>query len=118
MNRFKQEEARKHRQARAGLSEQEIKQLDHEDAIQTEIEQLARKIHAEKFPEEYDFIFDDHVDYTNRRKGVNPMSDDYIINVANKREEQGVSPLSDSGDSTSRDTWDIARAEAEARVRG
>ena len=118
MNRFKKEEARKHQEARVGLTELETKQLDHDEAIEEEINQLARSIHSDQFSEEYDVMFDSIADANERKRGINPMSDSYIKKVAVKREEQGVSPLLDSGEPMSRDTWEIAYAEAEARVRG
>ena len=117
MNRFKTEEAIKHRESRSGLSEQEVNKLGREEAIQNEITILARSIHAERFPEEYNFIFDDHVDYANRKKGINPMNDDSINKVAVERAELNVSPLGDNGMSVSDDTWGIAYAEAESRIR-
>ena len=58
MNRFRKEERAAHRAARSGLSELEIAQLDQDEAVETEIVELARVIHAEKFPEEYDHYFD------------------------------------------------------------
>ena len=117
MNRFKKEEQRKHNESRSGLSEQEVNKLDREEAIEHEITILARSIHAEQFSEEYDFMFDDHVDYSNRKKGINPASDDSINKVAVERTEAGVSPLSLSGMPVSNDSWKIAYEQAEARIR-
>ena len=118
MNRFKLEQQRKHNALRAGLSEHEIKRLDRDEAVKAEIFKLAEKIHRSKYPEEYCHTLDDHVDHAQRKKGINPMSEEYISSVAHKRAEAGVSPLSKNGMPVSDDTWKIAYAEAEALVRG
>jgi len=118
MNRFKREEQSRHKAIREGMSPLEIKRLDREKAVQVEIFELSGKIHRSKHPEEYDFTLDDHVDYAQRKKGINPMSEEYISSVAHKRAEAGVSPLGDDGMPVSPDTWEIAYAEAEALVRG
>jgi len=55
------------------------------------------KIHADLFPEEYDFMYDDHVDAKLRMQGVNPMSKDYMERVNKRRVKGGFSPL-DSGE--------------------
>lgn len=118
MNRYKAEEARKRREARAGLTEFEVQQLDQEEAIEADVMELARKIHFDRFPEEWDFILDDNVDYTNRRNGMNPMSDEYIQNTNKKRTEVGLTPLSDAGTPIDDFSWEIAHKDAEAVVRG
>ena len=118
MNRFKKEEARKYRDARIGLSEHEIKRLDREDAIKAKINELARKIHVERFPEEYDHMYDSVAGAKERASGRNPMNSEYIAKVAIRRANAGVSALSESGISVSDDTWKIALREAEDLVRG
>lgn len=117
MNRYKAEEARKRREARAGLTEVEVQQLDQEEAIEAEVSELARKIHIERFPEEWNFMFDDNVDYTSRRTGINPMCDRYIQKTNLKRTAAGLTPLSDSGTPADGSSWEIARADAEAVIR-
>ena len=67
MNRYKKEEKRKHDEARKGLAEDEIMVLDLEDEIKQSIEELARTIHADKFSEEYDFMYDSGVDAKERK---------------------------------------------------
>ena len=49
------------------------------------------------FSEEGDFYYDSGVDYNIRKKGVNPMCDEYIKRVAAKREAFGVTPLNAAG---------------------
>ena len=118
MNRFKKEEAIKHRDARIGLSEVEIKKLDLDDAIKVEVNELATTMHIKNYPEEYDLNYDDIVDSARRTKGENPMCKSYIEMVNLKRKNEGVTPLSSAGISVSNDTWKRAYAEAEAIVRG
>jgi len=118
MNRFRKEEAIKRRNARAGLSEDEIKQLDRDEAIEAEVKELATSIHIQYYPEEYDLQYDDIVDCARRSKGENPMCEDYINMVNMKRKNEGVTPLSPAGMSVSDDTWKRAYAEAKAIVRG
>lgn len=118
MNRYKAEEARKRREARAGLSELEIKRLDVDGDRERLITDLARKIHIERFPEEYDHYHDSIADAADRSRGINPMSADYIAKIAEKRRRDGVAPLGDEGMPVSTDSWEIAYREAEARLRG
>ena len=117
MNRFKKEEERKRHEARSRLSELEIKQLDREEEVERQINELARSIHAKRFPEEYDYMFDSIADASDRASGKNPMNAEYIAKVAARRAAMGVSPLSGSGMPTSDDSWKIAYAEAEVHIR-
>lgn len=116
MNRFKKEEIRKEKSAREGLSELEIKQLDEDRELEAKIADLAVTIHAEMFPEEYDHMLDSIADAADRSRGINPMNAEYIAKVAARREELGVSPLSDAGMPTSNDSFKLARIKAEARI--
>lgn len=116
MNRFRKEENRKHQEARVGLSELQIKRLDREEMRQRMIIELARSIHEEWFPEEYDYVYDSIAEAEQRRKGVNPMSEEYMADVTARREAMNVSLLSGAGKSISNDSWKIAYAEAEARM--
>ena len=118
MNRAKKEEARKHREAREGLSEEEIRELDRKEFLENQIRALAREIHYEWFPEEYDFMMDSSSDAKGRRRGVNPMSEEYTQRVNTRRRERGVSPLGANGMPTSNESWDIAYAEAKKRILG
>lgn len=118
MNRFKKEEARARSDARAGKTEAEIESIEQEEALQAEISELARKIHIEWFPEEYDHYYDSIADASDRSQGINPMNKDYIAKVNARREQRGVSPLADNGMPVSDDTWQVAYREAEARLRG
>ncbi len=118
MNRFKKEELKQRREAREGLTSEEIKQLEQDEELERKINELARSIHAERFPEEYDHMYDSAMDASDRAAGKNPMNAEYIAKVAARRAAMGVSPLSESGMPTSDDSWKVAYADAEARVRG
>lgn len=117
MNRFKKEEIRNRRELRAGLSEMEIKLLDREEFRQHMIFELARSIHEQWFPEEYDHIYDSIEEAKDRLKGINPMSESYNVDIATRRKAISVSPLSESGMPICNDSWQIAYTEAEARMK-
>ena len=117
MNRFKKEEKRKRDEAWKGLSAKEIEILDKNEEEENKISELARKIHAERFSEEYDFMYDSNVDANERARGINPMSKEYIERINKKREAEGVSPLSESGMSTSDDTMDLCIEEAKKIIK-
>ena len=112
MNRFKKEEKRKRDEARKGLSAKEIENLDKKEDEEKKISELARKIHIEKFSEEYDFMNDSNVDANERDRGINPMNKEYIDKIDKKRAALGVSPLSESGMSISNDTMAMCIEEA------
>ena len=112
MNRFKKEEKRKHDEALSGLTQEQTDALDRQDAETQAIEELARKIHAEKFPEEYDFMYDSNVDANDRENGINPMSQQYIDEINEKRAGLKVSPLSENGYATSDDSMLLCIEEA------
>ena len=117
MNRYKREEDKKCNDARKGLTEEQRKQLDEEADIKLKIEELARSIHIERFPEEYAHMNDSMADAKDR-SGKNPMSEESIAKISKKRTALGVTPLSESGMSQSNDTKKMAYAEAELIVRG
>ncbi len=63
--------------------------------IRKQIEQGDRalqQLHAELFPEEYDFIYDSNVDAKRRARGENPMSEKYQIETNQRRFKLGVLP--------------------------
>ncbi len=112
MNRMNKEIKRKYKEARQGLSKEEIAVLDRKEAIEKEIENMAHKIHIEKFPEEYDCMGDSILDAEERSRGINPMNQEYIEKIQKKREKLGVSQLSESGRRVSDDTFNLCRKEA------
>lgn len=116
MNRFKKEEMKKRQDARKGLTPEECKALDSQEIEDNAAQQLARQIHTERFPEEYDFMYDSHADVADRRKGKDPMSDKYTAKVSEKRRKLGVGQLSENGMATSNDTWDLCLQEAKKEI--
>jgi len=116
MNRFKKEEARAYQKAREGLSADEIKLVDEKDALKKEFSSVARAIHIEWFPEEYDNQLDSISDAADRRRGINPMNAEYTAKVNARREELKVTPLGKNGIPTADDSWDVAFREARKRV--
>lgn len=113
MNRTKKEEIKKYNEARKGKLPEEIARLNLMEEYGEEIETLTRKLHSEKFPEEYDFMYDELSDMRMRKAGRNPMSREYIERIRIKRMNLGVSQLSESGMAVSDDTMQLCRREAE-----
>ena len=74
MNRWKKEERRKYAEKRIGLTSDQISELDKQEEREKQVKELARKIHCEKFSEEYDFIYDSSFDAKERKKGKNPQA--------------------------------------------
>jgi len=116
MNRAKKEEIRKYKEARKGKSPEEIKALDARDRMEKMIGTLARKIHAENFPEEYDRMYDSIQDSKDRASGKNPMNRDYIAKVNARREERGFDNLAENGNSPNDKTYEWALNEAKRRL--
>lgn len=118
MNRFRKEAQIKEKAILENCTPLEIKRFEYNQSLDTQIFELARSIHVERYPEEYDFILDSHVDHAQRKRGINPMCTEYAHTVAHKRAEAGVSPLGDDGMPVSGDTWESCLREAETIVRG
>ena len=112
MNRHKRNELRKLAQARSGLTSEQIVALDAKALAARELSDLASQIHHEKFPEEYDFMYDSSWDAHDRKKGINPMRQEYIDAVNSRRAVLGVSPLSESGMPLSGDSRVLCDEEA------
>ena len=107
MNRAKKEDVRKYNDARKGKSPEDITKIDRQDRKDEKIRELANRLHGSLFAEEYDFMNDSISDSNDRKKGINPMSKEYIKKMDDKRIGLGFSPLSPSGKSTSNDTVDF-----------
>ena len=112
MNRIKTEELRKYREARIGLSAQEISLLDEKEAQDKKLSELISKVHHELFPEEYDFYYDSVLDAKERAQGINPMSPEYVTKVDAPRTALGVAPFSHEPETGQVDSWTKAREEA------
>ena len=111
MNKAEKEAAEKSRIARETMTDREFEEFTRE----RQIESLAKRLHFELFPEEYDHMMDSIADARDRRKGRNPMNEDYIRRVDARRKEQGVPPLGTDGMPTCNTSWDVAYAVARSR---
>jgi len=107
MNRAKKEEIRKYNEARQGKSIEEISEIDRQDKLDAQIKKLASLLHGQLFPEEYVFMSDSISDAKDRGRGINPMSEDYIRKVDDKRRVLGFSPLTSAGKTTDNDTLEF-----------
>ena len=76
------------------------------DPEEEEFQRQVRKRHIELFSEEYDHMFDSFSEARERRKGLSPMDAAHLENANKRRVAMGFEPLSDSGNATSRDTFD------------
>lgn len=106
MNREKKEEIKRYQAARAGLSPDEVAAVDRRESHQKAIKDLARTLHAEQFPEETDFCYDSSSDAKDRSRDINPMSDDYVKRVDERRIRMGFAPLLPSGLPQSQETME------------
>lgn len=61
------------------------------------LKELSNVLQAAHFSEEYDFYYDSIRDAKERRRGRNPMSDEYTNRMNQKRKALGVSPLGQNG---------------------
>ncbi|WP_298954277.1 hypothetical protein [uncultured Nonlabens sp.] len=65
--------------------------------INSFISDLQKQIHRELFEEEYDEQYDSSSEAYSRKNGTNPMNEEYIQKVKEKREKQGVPMLAANG---------------------
>ena len=118
MNRHKRQELQKLAQARSGLTTDQVATLDAKDLATRKLSDLASKIHREAFPEEYDFMYDSSWDASDRKKGINPMTQAYVDEVKRRRAAHGVLPLTEAGMPVSSDSrelcWDEATRQLES----
>lgn len=61
------------------------------------VKSLTERLHAMHFSEEYDFYYDSSSEAKQRRRGINPMSQEYIDKMDSKRRQLGVSKLGAGG---------------------
>lgn len=129
MNRIKKHELAKYNTERAGLDGLQYQALKTQQAYRHRLDQMTRRIHAEWFPEEYDFFYDSIAENKARQQslnlpdsqqprqlGDNPMSAAHIETVKQRRQAFGVAPLDSNGMYHGQDSWQIARHEAEQRL--
>lgn len=89
MNRMKREELKRYREARKGLTPEEIAAVDADEAAEKALAEDIEQMHRRIFPEEYDFFYDDAVDAKRRAQGINPMSAEYIARTDARRAALG-----------------------------
>jgi len=107
MNRLQKENIRKCNEAQKGKSPEEIDELDKLGLLNGEIEKLARELHLEKFPEEYDYMSDDAADYNNRiHRNINPMRQSYIDEINERRVSNKFLPLAENGMPVDQETYE------------
>jgi len=115
MNRYRKEELRRRREAREGLTPEEVADLDHREAEAASFEDEVRSWHSRIFTEEYDHMYDSIADARDRDRGVNPMSQEYIARVNARRAALGFADYMDTDSDLPLDTqsWvrDLLRAE-------
>ncbi|MDX1472469.1 MAG: hypothetical protein R3213_13305 [Flavobacteriaceae bacterium] len=109
MNLVEKELAKKRAEEIGGLSKEEIYNIDKHDA-------LAKELHLQFFPEEYDYMMDSLLDSKERRQRKNPMTAEYVEQVNNRRREFGISPLATNGLPTDNRSWEYAKREARRRL--
>jgi len=67
-------------------------------SLQNNFDKQVKQLHVELFKEEYDFMYDSGVDASERTKGNNPMSSEYIEKRDKKRVALGFNPLEKDGE--------------------
>ncbi len=97
MSRIKKEEIKKRNAFLAGLNEKEIEFFEEMEERRRLHNKFGRILHVNLFPEEFDQMYDDHVDAAARRRGENPMRESYQIRVNERRKKMGIEPLSENG---------------------
>ena len=118
MNRFKKEEARRHAEARRGLSSAEIAELDAAEARKAALLDEARSFHVRIFPEEYDHILDDGVDAKMRKYGENPLTASALERARRFRAELGFIEVYADYTRSGSETLDWVVGEVRAGRRG
>lgn len=88
--------------------------LDDKQIQESDLHLRARKLHAELFPEEYDFVYDSKWEASERRRGVNPVSAEYIAASDERRAQLGFRPFVVDPGATNQDTlgWVIEKLRA------
>lgn len=90
-------EKQKYNEKSKNMTTDEKKVYDRLLEMQEQYESLVYELHTLIFPEEYDFMNDSSSEAQERRRGKNPMSDEYIKRINTKREKLGLLPLNENG---------------------
>ncbi|MEZ4694768.1 MAG: hypothetical protein R2837_12455 [Aliarcobacter sp.] len=97
MNKFKKIENQKYIEKTKNMSDEDKRNYEILLNLQSSFESLVNELHVKLFPEEFDFQYDSSVDANRRRLGENPMSEDYINRMNEKRVRLGFLPLTQNG---------------------
>ena len=97
MNRLKKEELKQYNEATKNLGQEDKKIYDLILQFNEKFESMAKQLQSTIFPEETDFILDSNVDAQERKRGNNPMTQEYIEKANEKRVRMGFQPLNESG---------------------
>lgn len=116
MHRAKKEEKIKHDEARKDLTEDEVLVINLKDKINKKIKKLAKNIHAKKFPEEYEFMYESGLDTIEQPKGVSTMSEECIEKIRIKREEFDVAQLTENRKPVSDESYRVCLEEAKLKI--
>jgi hypothetical protein len=76
------------------LSPDQTLELDTREAAERAVIGKSAQLHLSLFPEEYDFYYDSVSDSKDRKRGINPMSQEYISRTNARREELGFDAFS------------------------
>jgi len=81
------------------MSEKEIEDIKKKyfKKIDVFLEELKNSLHSKIFHEEFDFMYDSIQDSSDRKNGINPMTENYTSKVNLKREKLKVSKLGNDG---------------------
>jgi hypothetical protein len=90
MNRFKKEEAKQRKKRYENLTDEEIQAIEQEELAAEKFGERVRFWHARIFSDEYDFMYDDHIDAQRRSNGENPMRQEYIDRMNKMRRDLGL----------------------------
>lgn len=107
VSRAKKNELKSYNDARRNLSKEDIIHLDMKESEQEEQLEEIHDIHDLLFSEEHDFHYDSIADSRLRNKGINPMSEKYIIQTNKKRKEMGFKPLTADGHAPNNETFEF-----------
>jgi hypothetical protein len=97
MNRMKKNELKQRENKIKNMSKEEIENFDFIESSKKDLEKFVITLQAKLFPEEHDFVYDSGVEAENRRRGKNPMREEYVTLMNHKRVKLGFEPLSEDG---------------------
>lgn len=77
---------------------------------------IKENVHGRYFPEEYDYVYDSSVEAKDRKRSINPMSQEYTDKVNARRAKLGVSPLGPDGQAQDRSSDTFASKVAKEQM--